>query len=313
MNLTNNEIVLLILAFLALVGIATYFLIRNLRKGYVAAPGYYGHFPHPEPSPRPRKGEVMREVPNKHPLGWVYVSQAELLSLNPEGIGESSVDTSPLSLKTFFCAMRYSDIFDVVLLQAAPAHAHADWSAITGGLTIGSALFNYPIPPSFVQLDVETAMFCQMFMVNQTLKRTVKGWIDSDETYKGWLYTAISDVEVALQLKESEAIHFFHTHRQFITNQFGEQTRGGLFPNRDAFVRNVLVRLELNPNDEKTLSYFYITLILILDIGEMTFPSSWMFTSKMTKAVKNLILWPGEDAQPTPPNKPSPLTLVVNK
>jgi len=269
---------------------------------------------HEEPLPSsPKMPELPEGLPKAHPLGWVYVSQAELLSLNAEGVGESSIDTSPLSLRTFFCAMRYSDVFDVVLLQTAPAHASADWSAIKGGLTIGSALFNYPIPPSFVQLDVETAMFCQMFMANQTLKRAVKGWIDSDETYKGWLYTAISDVEVAMQLKESEAIHFFHTHRQFITNQFGEQTRNGLFPNRDAFVRNVLVRLELNPNDEKTLAYFYITLILILDIGEMTFPSSWMFTSKMTKAVKNLVLGVDENEQPTPPNKPTPLTLVVNK
>ena len=254
-------------------------------------------------------------LPKAHPVGWVYITQQDIKQgLGDAGHAGTSLGMIPLFVRSFFCELTLSDVYDVVMLKSFPEHNHVDWDHIKRGLTIGSALFNYPIPRSFVLVDVETASYYQIFMTSQIRKLNTQQWLESNDAYEGWLNNALTAAEMAMGLTAEETVKFFNAHHEKIVDEIHRQTKSGLFPVCDAFTKNVLVQLTLNYADERQQHYFRVALAIILDLGEMVFPMDWMLTSNLTLGAKVLITGSTTAAtEPTPPNKPSPLTLVVNK
>lgn len=176
------------------------------------------------------------------------------------------------------------------------------------GLTIGSALFNYSIPESFVLLDRRTRLIYAQHLQQIKDRRSFTDWLLKEPTLFESQYSMTSGVEDSIGVTKANAKAFHDKHRQAITNILIDQVAGEEYPNIEAVVKNILYKLKENESSIVFQHYVRVEISLIIyDLG-LVVPYNWMMVSALVDYINAYTNGGDPDATPDKPG----LKLIIN-
>lgn len=174
------------------------------------------------------------------------------------------------------------------------------------GLTIGSALFNYSIPESFVLIDDRTCQMASRFVANDLRRMSVVNWLVQEEGHFKTLFNVYSEYEQinSQQFNRDTLLDFYHKHYPLISQQLIKHTQGDHFPSIIAFTASILRHLQRPTTDGITHHHIYCSVGIMVSILELKVPMGWVWPTECTTEVTEILL----GAEPKRPQ----LKLVIN-
>lgn len=238
--------------------------------------------------------------------GWVKVRER---ALSPGPFDERVEDyhlaglPSSVVINRMLCSLSSKQLYDWVVEVHADNGKEFDRDVLRG-MTIGSALFNYSIPESFVLLDRRTQLMYALFCFRDRTRKTVQQWLQAEPKIFDGSLVIIGGVECAtLGITRETAHAFYLKHSGTIAPYLIGYTDGQYYPHIVGFVEFLMRKNGLDTMNDVYIHQMYITLNVMVDLMELQVPMEWVMRSPLVEAVTKIVL--GEVAQ-----KPT-LTLVT--
>lgn len=249
------------------------------------------------------------------PNGWVIVNELALVSqdgklaVSDTDLQARLIQRGPIDL--MLCYLTEAERHDIVhWMHTNPDSPTEDRKR---GLTVGSALFNYSIPESFVLVDASTRVIYDLCLFREKQLFTTPNWLLEHPILFKDQFDAITSIEAKmapLNISVDEATQFYAEHCTVFGGYLLTQTSGKHFPSISAFTENMLYKLKLDAMSDKNHHYFRIMLTTMVKLLEIKVPFNWVMVSDMTDAVN---VWLMRLPEPQDISKPpTSLTLVVN-
>lgn len=163
-----------------------------------------------------------------------------------------------------------------------------DWRR---GLTIGSALFKYSIPESFVLIDHRTRLLCALYIRNQEERHLISGWFNVDAESFRSQYQGVSGVErLYFGLTRDVAVNFYNQHHLAIAASLMAQCQGKYFPQVEVFAQCFLRRNKLTVENTQYEHCVRIVISLLSTYLDIPLPREWVMVSEMIDAVNNVVM-----------------------
>lgn len=153
------------------------------------------------------------------------------------------------------------------------------------GLTIGSALFKYSIPESFVLFDRRTDLLTELFRIYDQERKLPAQWLEDEaifETNKA-LFSSIESRDLGID--RDMAIQFYYTYYGMVASWVIPSVEGKYYPHLSALVDTLMRKAGLNTNDDALIHQMYITVVVIAELLELKVPLYWVMRSPLVEAV----------------------------
>lgn len=206
------------------------------------------------------------------------------------------------------CFLTLDEMYEAVFFATQHENKGEEWvNERKRGMTIGSALFNYPIPESFVLIDHRTRILYARYFHLNAVRMEYNRWLDSEKDFFRSRYHSVTQIEQeTLGVTKEQAVLFYNQHYRVLVLHL--TTQSAHWANFDGFRENMLkYKLKVKSDNLKTRHCFAIAINVLAFILELRMPKDWVMTSELTYSVMFSALG-------IPENKAHPhLKLVVNK
>lgn len=216
--------------------------------------------------------------------------------------------TMPYNTSQMFGCLHPSTIYGLVRQFKITLREGEVVEDLLRGMTIGSALFNYSIPESFVLIDTRTRQLCALFLRGNEDKKTHASWRQEHPDLFTAQYALVTALETTkLSVTNRNAKLFYNRHYKVLVTALMAQAQLVHYPSIDAFMEIILVEMNVAIADLEETHYLRLTLSAVIDILDLEVPSSWVMVSEMGDVLNDWV----QDIKPavTEPIK-SHLTLV---
>lgn len=228
--------------------------------------------------------------------GWVYMKK-EALQEAPELVQtplslmlvkmppEVKIRLYPLSLYDLAQEVRSNDHFNDT---SPPSTDDEDLDEVKRGMTIGSALFNYCIPTSFVLNDDRTKLLCALYRHHIKERKTYEVWLRDYPKLFSHQYDLVSAVELEFQLTKDDLVNFYNKHAEKVIHLVMRNACKEMVAYMDAFILHALRILKVSL-DERNKHMMRTTVTLIIRNTGIEVLSDWFMLSKLVDQTFNAI------------------------
>lgn len=242
----------------------------------------------------------------KEANGWVTVNESALLEIPGQPL-EDVLFTFPefAPFLEVVCEMQARDVYNAVFSNEISAQSPDGIAMLKRGLTVGSALFNYSIPESFVLLDHRTRELYRKFVRLSYERKTATQWqTDMAEFYQGQ-HQLISGLEVSiLKLTKEDLLTFYQRHHAFVAQQLLEQSQYRIMPSVEGFMLVTQRRLGYTADDGNAAHKLRVITSVLCEITALEVPAHWVMCTALTDTLSESVL------KKTPPPTKRHLTVV---
>lgn len=148
------------------------------------------------------------------------------------------------------------------------------------GITIGSALFNYPIPESFVRLDKLTKLYYAVYKFNNSERKTFSAWYETHASLFAAVYNSSTEHEEKLGITKEIIVDFYHQHAKEMVTIVLNAVELDAAPPINAVLEHIIVILKI-PRNKNNYHLIRLCVSVIVTLAGFAVPASWVFISKM--------------------------------
>lgn len=183
------------------------------------------------------------------------------------------------------------------------------------GLTIGSALFGYAIPESFILLDDCTRFFCELHLHLVKERHTFDEWMDettvSKNPYRQQIWNIGTVFEQEHEFNLSDCLTYYQQHEDVLSKfLLVALNRYSVLPDINATLCILMSSFKQDPGNDAECHYFMVALTVAIRKFYIRIPYDWLMDTPMSRQLYDAVMNKSVTIQPSIRN--NHLSLVVN-
>lgn len=262
-------------------------------------------------SPFKSRKVVEPEPYTTHPNGLVSVNREALESEDGRPLSALSIAAfqRPRDMDYLMTALSKRELYDTFVFMQLwlDVNNSLGYQDVCRALSVGSCLFNYQIPQSFVLIDRYTRLMFAQYVALSAFRMTLLEWVNDPDIASGRnpVIPVSNAYELGLEATINGAISFYNRFQPFLLEQLWDASNFPSMPDVDAFTTSMAQRLSLPAHDIVSMHYLRVCLSVILINTSIKVPATWIMYSNLVKELQSLVT---KEEDPIRPK----LALVVN-